>query len=93
MSRVSDIVSRCRSYSDEQDWFDFKENKFDIDDLGEYISALSNAAIMAGEPFGYMIWGVHDKTHEITGTTVRYQQDIKNEPVEHYLSRNVTPAI
>lgn len=36
---------------------------------------------MAGEPFGYLIWGVHDKTHEFTNTKFNYKKDIKNEPV------------
>lgn len=48
---------------------------------------------MAGESFGYLIWGINDKTHELTDTKFRYQRDIKNEPIEHYLARNVSPAI
>ena len=30
------------SYSDEQEWFEFKENWFQADGLGEHVSALSN---------------------------------------------------
>ncbi|WP_270707271.1 hypothetical protein [Clostridium fessum] len=30
--------------SDEQEWFEFKENWFQPEVLGEYVSALSNAA-------------------------------------------------
>ena len=57
MSNVVEIVKRCLSFDDEQEWFDFKDNWFEIDEIGQYISALSNAAVMAGEPFGYLIWG------------------------------------
>lgn len=93
MSKIQEIIKRCLSYDDEQEWFDYKENWFEPDEIGQYISALSNAAAMAGELFGYLIWGVHDKTHELTDTTVNYQRDVKNEPIEHYLARNVSPAV
>ena len=52
MSNVVEIVKRCLSFDDEQEWFDFKDNWFEIDEIGQYISALSNAAVMAGESSG-----------------------------------------
>ena len=95
MSTVADIVGRCISLEDEREWFEFKQSTAvsKPDDIGEYISALSNAAAIAGEPEGYMIWGVHNKTHELTGTKFNYQKDVNNEPFQHYLSRYVTPTI
>ena len=93
MSNIPEIIKRCLSYDDEQEWFDFKDSLYELDGIGQYISALSNAAAMAGESFGYLIWGINDKTHELTDTKFRYQRDIKNEPIEHYLARNVSPAI
>lgn len=93
MSNIPEIIKRCLSYDDEQEWFDFKDSWYELDEIGQYISALSNAAVMAGEPFGFLIWGIHDKTHEFTNTDFRYQRDVNNEPIEHYLSRNVTPSI
>ena len=93
MSMIQDILKRCVPYDDEQEWFDYKENWFEIDEIGQYISALSNAAAMAGKSFGYLIWGVHDKTRELTNTTINYQRDVKNEPIEHYLARNVSPGV
>ena len=48
MSMIQDILKRCVPYDDEQEWFDYKENWFEIDEIGQYISALSNAAAMAG---------------------------------------------
>ena len=52
------MQKRCLSCDDEQEWFDFKDSWYELDEIGQYISALSNAAAMAGEPFGYLIWGV-----------------------------------
>lgn len=93
MSNVVEIVKRCLSHEYEQEWFDFKDSWYELDEIGQYISALSNAAVMAGEPFGYLIWGIRDDTHEFTNTKFRYKRDIKHEPIEHYLSRNISPAI
>ena len=93
MSSVVEIVKRCLSYEDEQEWFDFKDSWYELDEIGQYISALSNAAAMVGEPYGYLIWGIHNDTHEFTNTKINYQKDIKNEPAEHYLTRNVSPSI
>ncbi|MBR1703636.1 MAG: putative DNA binding domain-containing protein [Lachnospiraceae bacterium] len=93
MSNIADVVKRCLSFEDEQEWFDFKDNWYELDEIGQYILALSNAAVMAGEPFGYLIWGIHNDTHEYTNTKLRYKRDVKNEPIEHYLARNVSPAI
>ena len=65
---IKSIVMDLCAYADEQEWFEFKENWFEATKLGEYISALSNAAAYEGQKMGYYIWGSHDKTHEITGT-------------------------
>ena len=48
---------------------------------------------MAGEDTGYLIWGVNNDTHAITGTTFNHHRDVKNEPLEHFLARSVTPDI
>ena len=93
MSVVTDVLDRCLSFQDEPEWFDFKDSYFDRDGIGQYISALSNAAALEGEPFGYLIWGIDDKTHEYTNTKVRYQKDVNNEPFQHYLARNINPAL
>ena len=93
MSNVAEIVKRCLSLEDEQEWFEFKDGWFELDGIGQYISALSNAAAMSGEPFGYLIWGINNETHEFTNTKIKYKKDIKNEPIEHYLARNISPSI
>ena len=48
----------------EQQWLEFKLNKGSItnEQIGEYISAMSNGATIANKPFGYLVWGVEDET-------------------------------
>ena len=37
MNKIIDIINECRSYEDEREWFEFKENVFLVDHVGEYI--------------------------------------------------------
>lgn len=59
---------------EEQQWVEFKLNKGSIsnEEIGEYISAISNGATIANKPFGYMVWGVEDQTQIIKGTNFRF---------------------
>ncbi len=93
MNAAKDIIRDCLSYGDEREWFELKENWLEKDQLGEYISSLSNSAAILGKPFAYMIWGVKDATHEIVGTSFNYDTDTNNEPLQHYLARNLEPSL
>ena len=59
----------------------------------ENIFPLSNTAAMLGKEQAYLIWGVNNDTHEIVGTKFDYHQYVKNEPLEHYLARQITTDI
>ena len=93
MNRYIDILENLLTFTDEYEWFDFKENWFSKDEIGEYISAISNGAAFCGKEYGYIIWGVNDKTKEIVGTTVNFDRDIDGEPYKHYLARKLQPSI
>lgn len=93
MNNYIKVINDLRNYEVETEWFEFKENFSDPDKIGEYISALSNAAAYHRKDFAYMVWGIHDLTHEITGTTFNYRKNVKGEPLEHYLARLINPDI
>ena len=62
--------------------------------IGEYISALSNAAALCERPKAYLVWGVDDKTHKIVGTEFQYRKMKKgNEELEAWISRMLSPRI
>ncbi len=92
MSLKDKALELC-SYGDEQEWFEFKENWFQPEALGEYISALSNAAAFRHKEMAYFIWGINDKTHEIVGTTFNPYCEFNKEPYQNYLARNLSPSI
>lgn len=52
---IKDKVLELCSYTDEQEWFEFKENWFQAETLGEYVSALSNAAAFRHKEMAYFI--------------------------------------
>ena len=63
------LVDYLRSYDSEEEWFEFKVDNINPERIGEYISALSNSALLSDHPFGYLIWGIDDSTHEVVGTS------------------------
>ncbi len=92
-NRLIDKVNELRKYETEREWFEFKENWFEPKELGEYISALSNSAACEGQEYAYFVWGVQDKTHDLVGTKFDPNQDVKGEPLKHYLARQLYPYI
>ena len=78
---------------DEEEWFEFKENWFNKEEIGMYISALSNTGALFGKENAFMVWGIEDKTRVIKGTNVKFQCDHKGEPFQNYLARNLSPSI
>lgn len=63
------LVDRLRALPTETEWCEFKRNNYEPQQLGEYLSALANAACLAGQPQGYLLFGIDDTTHEVVGTS------------------------
>lgn len=93
MQELIKIVNNLISHRHEEEWFEFKTKWFEHRTLGEYISALSNAAALIGEENAYFIWGIENNTHKVVGTDFDYNIDVKNEPLQHYLARQIRPDI
>ena len=93
MDKYLDIIENLLRLQDEYEWLDFKENWFNKDEIGEYISAIANGACLCGKEYGYIIWGVKDNSRDIVGTSINFDKDINHEPYKHYLARNLKPSI
>ena len=73
---------------------EFKQNNADPEEIGEYLSALSNSAVLLGKESAYLIWGIEDKTHRVAGTNFRPRQTkIGNEELENWLMRMLSPQV
>lgn len=86
------LVNELRKLPAETAWLEFKVNNDKFEEIGEYISALSNAAALHGKANAYLIWGIQDGTHEIVGTTFKPRQAKQgNEELENWLLRQLNP--
>ena len=86
-------INELRGYKTEREWFEFKANWYEPTQLGEYISALSNAAACEGQKAGYFVWGINNETHDVEGTDFDPDQDVRQEPLKHWLARQLSPDI
>ena len=86
MNTLERLVNTLRAYPTEANWFEFKHNNYEPEMIGQDISALANGAAFADKPCAYMIWGVHDKTHDIVGTDYdQYTLKVGNQEIESWL--------
>ena len=74
----------------ETEWFEFKEakNSFSFENLGKYLSALSNEANLKGQRCGWLILGVKDRLpREVVGTSYKLGKNsldsLKQEIAQH----------
>ena len=78
-------------YHHENEVVEFKkaENSFDFNELGKYFSALSNEANLRDKGFAWLVFGVHDNTREILGTS--YKNSMKSlQKLKQDLSQHTT---
>ncbi len=79
--------------NEENECVEFKraENDFDIDKLGKYFSAIGNEATLKNKQYGWIIFGIDDKTHEFINTKYHYDDNFNN--VKKQISDNTTDNI
>ena len=77
----------------ENECVEFKraENDFDIDKLGKYFSAISNEATLKNKQYGWIVFGIDDKTHEFTNTRYRYDNNFNT--VKKQIADNTTDNV
>lgn len=85
------LADLCR-HAAETEWLEFKENFADAKAIGEYISALSNSAMLHEREHAYLVWGVRDDDHAIVGTNFDpYSLKVGNEDFVPWLTRLLEP--
>ena len=94
MENLELLVKELVKQPTETECIEFKCNNLDPEMIGKDISALANSATYCGKQKSYMVWGVHDATHEIIGTDYnRFSKLAKNQEIEsrlkNLLSKNV----
>ncbi|MBR2113579.1 MAG: putative DNA binding domain-containing protein [Prevotella sp.] len=100
MDNYNDILNHLLShYENEVVEFKAAQNSYDVDDLGKYFSALSNEANLREHDFAWIVFGVDNKTHEITGTNFKngemalnkLKQDMSQHTTDNLIFREIVP--
>lgn len=88
------IIERLLKLPKECEWAEFKKNFKSEEEIGKYISALSNGACLQNEPFGYLAFGIDDKSQQVIGTTFRPKlHKVGNEEFENWLLQRTSPRV
>lgn len=88
------LVNELRRQPAEAEWLEFKKDNTNTETMGQNISAIANAAALAGKTYGYLVWGIDDATHEATGTTFRPRTQKKGgEELENWLLQRLAPRV
>ena len=94
LQKLQSMVREFIAMPKETEWIEFKCNFADPQSIGEYLSALSNSATIHDKRFGYMVWGVEDLSHNVSGTAFKPRQAKKgNQELESWLAMHLSPRI
>lgn len=87
------LVRGLCSYKQEREWIEFKCNNENPEEMGEYISALSNSAALLGETRGFIIWGVDNNANLVGTKFPPRKKKVGNQELESWLLNHLTPGI
>lgn len=88
------LIHELRKLPKETEWVEFKHNNAKPEQIGEYISSLSNSAAFCGKAHGYLIWGIENDSHEMMGTSFSpTQAKAGNEELKSWLLRLLSPKL
>jgi ATP-dependent DNA helicase RecG len=89
------LVDELRALPNETEWVEFKSSTIKPNEkLGEYIPGLSNAACVNNQAFAYLVLGVDNDDHSVTGTTYSFRSRKQgNEELEFWIRRLLYPSI
>lgn len=83
------LIDTLRAEPYETEWLEFKCNNKDPERTGKYLSALSNSASIGFQKYGYLVWGIDDKSHDVVGTSFKphVTKGKGNEDLQPWLAR------
>lgn len=91
---IDDLIEKLIMLPKETEWVEFKKDNFNPDLIGKYISVLSNSACLHYKDYGYLLFGIEDKTHKVIGTKFKPKEcKIGNEELENWLLRKLQPRV
>jgi ATP-dependent DNA helicase RecG len=93
-TELKTLIKELVSHSQETEWLEFKLNFHSNQEIGVRISALANGACLSKKQYGFLVFGIEDKTHNIKGTTFKVKTATKGqEELENWLIQRLDPRI
>ena len=78
----------------ETEWVEFKKNKANPEEIGEYLSAIANSAALHDQSAGFIVWGIQDKSHKVVGSTFRPKlASVGGQELENWLATLLHPSL
>src|SRR5215475_10976697 len=89
-----DSLIRALLAEPESEWIEYKHNNDNPEEIGEYLSAMANAAALHQKEAGYIVWGVEDGTRNVVGTTFQPRaRKVKGQELESWLLLHTSPTV
>jgi ATP-dependent DNA helicase RecG len=88
------LLTELLALETETEWVEYKVNNTNPQEIGEYISALSNSACYENRDKAYLIFGIADQTCTVVGTTFKPRAEkIGSQELENWLATQLSPPI
>ena len=88
------LLNRLLATGNEKPWLEFKQNCPDIQEIGTYISALANSALLNDKDRAFIVFGIEDISLNKLGTNFKPSQSkIGNEGFRNWLNRLLDPKL
>jgi len=89
------LIDRLTTLPSETEWVEWKLNHVPPEDLGEYVSALANAACVRNERSAYLVFGIDNVTRKVVGTTFDpyAKKAVKNQDLLPWLAPLLSPSV
>lgn len=92
-NEIENVILELRK-NGETSCIEVKETQLEKDKMGQTISAIANSCLLEGREFGYIIFGIKDKTWEVVGTSKKLSEyKVGNQEIYLYISTLLSPRI
>lgn len=94
-SDLVNLIDELRALQGETEWVEFKVDNYNPQEIGEYLSALSNSACLLGKEAGYLVFGIENVSHKVVGTAFDPDKEKISgvQELENWLATQLSPPI
>lgn len=94
LAELERLLNELVTLPKETEWVEFKVNNSNPQEIGEYLSALSNSSAYHRKSSGYLVYGIEDGSHKLVGTSFKPSMTkVGNQELENWLATQLNPRI